>query len=273
MTSISFEATGTIWNIQFFEPINEQVITEAVMNCVIQYDLIFSRFNKLSQLYHLNQKKVLQNPSEELVQSLKLGMEMKALTQGLFDPFIGRKLIKSGYGSSELPTELSASDKHSKDKIIFHHNSIEISENALLDLGSFAKGLIVDKVSNELKKLSVRYFIINAGGDILLTSNQEEPVRLYIEDAITKKLSTQISLKNQALCSSSNEKRTWFYNGKKQQHIQNISKAHSIVGVSVTHSSCMIADLLTSVLFLTGQKYSVELNERFGVFEYIIQYK
>jgi thiamine biosynthesis lipoprotein ApbE len=273
MTSISFEATGTIWNIQFFEKVDLTLVKEKVFALVVHYDLIFSRFNKLSQLHRLNNQKILHNPDSELVDALKLALEMKELTKGMFDPFIGTKLIKLGYGSSEMPSELSADDKHIEDKIVFHPNSIELSQPSSIDLGSFAKGLIVDRVGGLLKSLSIQYFIINAGGDILLTSNQEVPIRLYIEDAITRKLTTQITLKNQALCSSSNEKRTWIHHGKTQSHIQKVSKKTALLGVSVTHTSCMVADLLTSVIFLTDETYLAKLEEQFSVFEYFIQRK
>ena len=272
---ISFKATGTLWQIEFFGKEDDtefQKDLEAkTLDLISDYDQILSRFNPNSQLFKLNEHKSLKNPDSILLEALSLAQKIQDLTDGAFSPFIGLRLAQKGYG----PLHTAPNTKFSaKLKIDLRPDLIQIPAGSQLDLGSFGKGLIVDHLAELYLSLGLRYFIINAGGDIYLTSNQSKPIEIHLEDPKTQKLTKTVSLKNQAICTSANNKRTWQGLNGTEVHIQTehfqpagSSSVDQNKSITVVHSSCMVADLITTVKFVAGQQFDSQLTKLFGPFQ------
>lgn len=263
---IEFEATGTFWEIAFFDEKYPENILETVLNKVKSLELVFSRFNQNSELSLLNQAKSLQNPSKELWYVLETSLIAAEISDHKYTPLIGKKLIEKGYGAN---FETNQAIQQKNELRVFTKESIQILPDDFLDLGSLAKGYIIDQVSEELQKIGLKYYIINAGGDIYCTSNHGENFDIYIENPETQKIEETLSAKNSAIASSANNKRVWLHNNKQEFHI--ITNEESLIkGTTVAHSNAMIADMLSTLIFVTGEKYILQLKKTFGDFLYRI---
>lgn len=257
----TFEATGTIWQIEFLEEKDTIKIKDKIVSQVNLLENIFSRFKKESELSQLNQNKILSHPSQDLWHVLNLSLKCAKITNNLFTPFIGKELVQNGYGQ-----EFKSSEKTDYVRL-FTPNKITIKKDDILDLGSLAKGYIIQQVAKILLENDFKYFVINGGGDIYLTSNNQKPIFIGIENPETQKWEISIELKNSAICSSANNRRVWDKNGQKYAHI---ITQNNIKGVTVIHPNCCICDMLSTCIFVSDIQFIDNLKEEFGDFRYKI---
>lgn len=239
---LELQATGTIWIIKIFDSLSVnqiQNIETQVRDYITDFEKKFSRFKKDSQLSKFSRGEKCDYDTL-LLETIFLGREVSKMTNGIFNIEVGKVLKAKGYGDAD---------------------------GSNLDLGAFAKGLLVDKLSELLKANNIQYFVVNGGGDIYVTSNYGKPITIYIEDPQTLEKTRAIDVMNTAICSSSNAKRRWKQD--KQQHFH-IDTKELILGVTIIHPSCMIADLVATITMLTGKTYWKQLEQRFGNFNGLI---
>ena len=250
-----------MWRVRIFETVSPSTLSQVLDETITHYTRIFSRFDPESALYRLNQTKVLQNPPPELVYLLNQCYSISQITHGAVTPEIGAILEKNGYGyTKQNPPSVSQ-------LLEINGKKITIPNTTLLDLGCCAKGYIVDRVAEKINTSISPYFIVNAGGDIYVSSNYGKPIEIGIEHPTTRKIVQTTQLLHSACCSSSNQLRTWQHLGQKHEHIIGTNLP---LGVSVTAKTTEVADLLTTAIFTTGIRYIPELKAKLGEFEYVI---
>lgn len=272
----TFPATGTIWRIEFFNDLplaDFSLLKKEIDRKVKQDDDVFSRFNPTSELSTLNKNKRLKTPSMQLFDALLLAEDIRDVTRSSFTPFIGTYLNQLGYDASNrfaLRGKLQTINEQMGRFLNFDSEMIEISNDAHVDVSSFAKGIMVDNIVELIRRRSITDFLVNAGGDIYVSTNSD-PIEIAIESPIglRDKLKT-VRLKNQAIATSANNKRTWIDHAtnEKRSHIK--GNAGKISQVSVVAKSAKIADLLSTVLFITGESYINLLHKRYTFEEYRI---
>lgn len=159
---------------------------------------------------------------------------------GKFDIRIGRKLFENGYnkadifGNKNIPTEYQV---NYEEYVI------------LLDFGGFGKGYVIDKLVRYLKDSGLKYFIVNGGGDIYVTSDNEKEIEISIEDPTnTNKSHKSIFLKDQAIAISGNYKRKWSVDGIEYNHLIN-STTKEIKQVYAVADTALLADYKCKLLF------------------------
>ena len=123
------------------EPLLEETYKEAK-----RLEKIFNFYDKGSELSLLNKRRKLK-VSNELLEVISKALIYSKLTSGDYDISLGKNFIERK--SNKNLTKLSCSYKN----IIIDGNEISLNhEDVLIDLGSIAKGYIVDKIIEFLKK-------------------------------------------------------------------------------------------------------------------------
>jgi thiamine biosynthesis lipoprotein len=140
-------------------------------------------------------------------------------------------------------------------EVYFTHPELEI------DLGGIAKGYIVDKGIEVLKKMGIKSALINAGGDIyaLGKKNLKRPWRVGIQypEFRSKKLLGVVKLTDRAIATSGNYERFFEIKGRKFGHIINPFTGwpvEDVLSVTILAPSALEADAWATAVFVLGEK-------------------
>lgn len=213
----NYPALGTYFWIEVFEDLsleNISEISEVIKKEIIDFDNKYSRFKSDSLVSKLNQNSKLENSPTDLIEMINISFKISDLTNNTFNICLLKQLEKSGYDAKltfkekdkELPIVVPASDLL---KIV--GKNIYLKKDYKVDLGGIGKGFLVDKISKIIKdKFRVNYFLVNAGGDIFVTSDNGNPVEIKLQNPINNlEFIGSVYLKNQSLCASSPFNRKW----------------------------------------------------------------
>ena len=179
-------ALGTRFWVEIYdEGINVEVIASTMIGCIEEFEKKYSRFNDASFLNMYTLEDLLKD--EEVGDILEKSFVFMRESDGVFNIFIKDKLEEKGYG--------------------IKHN---INKNNI-DLGGIGKGYLIDKLASILKvKFNLKYFLINGGGDMYMTSDHEMPIDIYMQHPVNDdEYIYKISLKDQGFAASSSFKRKW----------------------------------------------------------------
>ena len=204
-----------------------------------------------------------------LFEPLKFALEMAKLTDGVFDPTIGKVMEEQGYNRHYLTGERmeSPSDDSATYRDIIldeQDHTLYLNKPLVIDLGAVAKGFAIDLAANELKDFEG--FVVNAGGDLFAggVDQNGDPWKIGIQHPEKKdQIISVIEISNQAVCTSgSYERRNANIPG--MHHIINPKTKHSPndwVSCSIIAPFAMLADVFSTAAFLLGREKGQELIE------------
>ena len=143
---------------------------------------------------------------------LKLALEMAKLTDGVFDPTIGKVMEEQGYNRHYLTgerMESTSDDSVSYRNIILDEqaHTLYLNKPLVIDLGAVAKGFAIDLAANELRDFAG--FVVNAGGDLFAGGVDEngDPWKIGIQHPEKKdQIISIIEISNQAVCTSGRQR-------------------------------------------------------------------
>ncbi|MEO2159470.1 MAG: FAD:protein FMN transferase [bacterium] len=134
---------------------------------------LFSRHREGTPVWVLNQEGILENPAPEIVEVLRHSLEIDALTDGAFDVSVAPLIDLYSNSFEERGGVPSAAEIDNalnlvgSENIAFDTNKIVFKRSRMsLSFDGIAKGFIVDKVIEILKKRGVRGGLVDAGGDM-----------------------------------------------------------------------------------------------------------
>jgi thiamine biosynthesis lipoprotein len=233
-----------------------------------------SRFSSESELMRacLDIKKPIQL-SPFLFEPLKFALEMARLTNGTFDPTIGKVMEEQGFNRHYLTGAFieSASDPAATFRDIHLDeaaHTLTLDKPLVIDLGAVAKGFAIDLAANELKDFPG--FLINAGGDLFVGGLDwnNKPWKIGIQHpTIKEKIIDEIEITNQAICTSgSYERRNKIHPGMHHIiHPKTKNSPNDWVSCSVIAPFAMMADAFSTAAILLGSGKGEKLVERAGL--------
>lgn len=242
-----------------------------------EYEKIFNYYEENSELAKIN-KKIKESssylkiePSYHLLNVIKKSNEVFNLTDGRFD--IAHKKI-SNIWKEKLKDKMIPSDNElrdllkDKEKIIIKDNYILVKKGEILDLGGIAKGYILEELSKELEKKGISNYIINAGGDLVLSGSKSNK---YWNIAVSnnKKTFGKCSYKGSKIfiVSSGSYYRYTELNGIKYSHIIDPKTASpsvsDIENITVIGKSGAEVDALATALYVMGSREAIEKAKTF----------
>lgn len=218
-------------------------IEEAYLEA-LRLEKIFNFFDEQSELSILNRKRRLE-VSSELLTVLKNAMKLSKLTKGEYDVSIGKSITARKAGGTDEKPGCSYRD------IKIGGGMVALEGQAMVDLGSIAKGYITDRVADFLKLHGAEEGIIDSRGDIrAFGKNYHE---LGIAHPRGKDRIRTIRIRNDAVATSGDYMQ--YYGSYKKSHILN---QKDIVSISVVAPTLEEADAYATALFVSGK----ELREK-----------
>ncbi|MDE2166281.1 MAG: FAD:protein FMN transferase [Alphaproteobacteria bacterium] len=190
---------------------------------------------------------------------LKTALDLYRRSRGLFDIAIAPTLqalealpkMARDVASPATPHAGSAAIELLPDcRVRFHESGI------MVDLGGIAKGFAVDRAVEALKDQGVALGFVNAGGDIAVFGSEAYPIQIR-DPREPWHTALQIDLKDEAVASSGPSFDPVVASRPTRPAILDPFHripAHAIVGASVCAPSCMVADALTKIVMLSGER-------------------
>lgn len=268
MKEYSFQATGTVWTII----VDTDCVSEDHFIHLREYSLaferIYSRFIETSMIGDINsrQSNAITSQryeiSEELLKLLNFGAELKELTHGYFDINVGSILEGYGYDKTYSFTENVEVRLKTRGNWKIDDQVLICEGLVSLDLGAYGKGYLIGLLAEELRKRGYEHFLIDGGRDFWgSTKRSGEAWVIALEHPHDEKLAIgEYLIKNSALACSGTMHRK---RGDFHHLINPMDHAPSqlVEAVFVSHSDPMIADGVSTALFVTPkQKYAQLLS-------------
>ena len=234
---------------------------------------------KLTQTSDLLAKTEWFTADDSVLDLIKLAQQSSQLSNGLFNPAIGKLIQAWGFQSAEQPEtppaqeeidKLMADLPDAKDIEIDGSRMRGRNDQISLDLGAIAKGYAVAAGIQKLRTQGIQNALINAGGDLCgIGSQGGRSWRIGIRDPSAEGILASIELKNyECVFTSGDYERYFMHSGKRYHHIidpRNGYPADKAVSVTVLHSNGAIADAASTALFIAGPNGWQEIAAKMGV--------
>ncbi|MCM8773936.1 MAG: FAD:protein FMN transferase [Candidatus Omnitrophica bacterium] len=257
----------------------------------------FKRLDKIFNIYDPNSEISKVNStynipirvSSELIEVLELAYKTYQLTDGSFDVskgilykfwknFIKGKKIDKFPDKEEIEdlVKLGGMEFIGVDK---NFQTVTIKkEGLMIDLSGIAKGYMVDKAVEKLKKKGIDSAIVDAGGDIYcLGKNYHTSWKVGIRDPLVRDgIIDIIPVVDQAIATSGSYEQFFTYASQNYTHIINPKTGYplddKIISVTVIAKNCTTADALATAFFVMGYEKIKEFlaKENLGVKVFLV---
>ena len=219
-----------------------------------------SRSSELTRV-NRNAARATQSISSDFRDVLECALELAAQSNGAFDPTIGGDLVALGL----LPTLAEHERGATWRDVDLDGNAVRFRRPLILDFDGIAKGYAVDRAIAALRSGGATQSMVNAGGDLRVHGPESETVSLRTGGA-QGVLLPLVSIADGAVATSAYLGRRRRVRGRLATPLidpRNRLPSMSTRTISVAAPTCMIADALTKVVALDGDR-SARLLNRYG---------
>lgn len=267
-------AMDTIIYINFYNVDNANDYYDDIKNIYDIYDALSSDYDlkNASNVKTLNDDRSI-IASDELIELLKIAVSYKNLTNGYYNPFIGRlshlwkNAIKNKevVGDEVISSELEIMNSTS---IVFDGNIVSLVGDGNIDLGGIAKGYATKKVCEYLKSKNVNSYLINAGeSSIALGSKNNDNFKVALGKPYNSSNISVISAKNTSIGTSSGKNQNCVVDGVRYHHLLNPftgRPANFYDNVNVLYDDPLLCDVYSTAIFAmdkdTAINFANDLN-------------
>jgi thiamine biosynthesis lipoprotein len=237
-----------------------------------EIERVCTRFDAGSELRRATRRSGSAVPvSPILFEAVRFALLVAELTEGAFDPTVGRLMEARGfnreYRSGVVTNSGAACEASWRDVELDHEaRTMRLHRPLTLDLGAVAKGLAVDAAARELAPF--RDFAIDAGGDLYLggCNDRGESWTVGIRHPRSAgEVFATLRVSDRAVCTSGDYERVLC---EGEHHILDPRAGRSPLGAAsatVIAPGAMLADALATAALVLGPEEGIELLQREGV--------
>ncbi|MDD6483090.1 MAG: FAD:protein FMN transferase [Clostridiales bacterium] len=239
---------------------------------------LFDRFDPESDIYKLNTQKSY-TVSSDSAQLIKTAAHIGEETGGAMDITIAPVMDLWGFGKGEYRVADMEEIKEALNsvdcsKISVSGNNVTIDKDASLDLGAVAKGFASDAVIKTMSEHNASSAIVSLGGNVqtLGKKNGTKKWSVGIQNPLDpSKYIAAVNVYNAAVVTAGSYQRYFEENGKKYHHIidpkTGFPAQSGLSSVTVIAKSGLLADALSTALFVTGLDEGARIYEQRNDFE------
>ncbi len=286
-------AFDTAVSISYYDNKDSAAVSEA-MDRLEYYEKIFSRTLEGSELHEINARLAeaaaeglgdVRIPVSELMyRALSLALDYAELTDGAFDPTLGRLLELYDFSGTEhtvpTPEERAEILSHcGRQKLKLEPSAdtaypyqLTVSDpDIVIDLGGMAKGFIADCLKQELCSNGVSSAIINLGGNILVIGNKPDGspygIGVLKPEAGSSDYLTSFKVTDASAVTSGSYQRFFEKDGVTYHHILDpatgLPAESGLLSVTVVTENSATADLLSTAFFVMGEAKAAAFLENY----------
>jgi thiamine biosynthesis lipoprotein len=213
--------------------------------------------------------------SPEVIEVLGVALEISKLSRGAFDPTVG--VLGNVWDFSEDNGYVPSKEEVENLLDLVDYKNIFIDEEGLragldtegmgLNLGGVAKGYIVGKAKEALKKEGIEWGVIKAGGDMVVFQKEglEERFTIGIQDPRQRgRLLGELRIAGGAVATSGDYERFFIKDGVRYHHILDPETgypARRSRSVTIIADNPTWADALSTAVFVMGVDDGMEIVE------------
>ena len=271
---------GTVCTITIPKNGASRAVLDECFQKLKQLELILSANDSTSELSRLNATAA-NNPvtvSPELMNVLRTALHIAEITDGAFEPAIGKlvKLWNIGFENERVPQDdeiqnalQGLTHKNillSDDKVFFASSTIAV------DLGGIAKGYIADYLTEILKEKKVESAIVNLGGNVYVLgkkffTDEEWAGGIRKPESTSDDYCYVLKVRNTSVVTSGIYERYFEANGVRYHHVLDAKTGYpvrnNLVSVSVVCESSMYADAFATAFLVMGYDRSMHFLKSF----------
>jgi len=266
---------GTFVSISIFDDnISEIKLTSAFLNAfraIDRIESITSRHIDSSEINNVNQ-----NADENwisidstLYRVIHSGLDVAEITNGCFDPTIAPILDLWKFGETQPQKPEINKIKNSLSLVNFQNVQLETSQikfsqkKMAIDLGGIAKGAAIDAAANQLKKIGIKDFMIDAGGDLAICSSKltQGKIRVWIRHPRKPEILFGYFYLDKGFVATSGDYEQYFEDdGHCFHHIINPKTGFpdsDLISVTVIAKTAELADAYSTGIFVMGRENGI----------------
>ncbi|GAE01592.1 membrane-associated lipoprotein involved in thiamine biosynthesis [Clostridium botulinum B str. Osaka05] len=254
---------------------------------IMQIENTLSRFIPQSEISKVNKSagKNCENLSPDTYELLSRAVELSKISQGLFDVTIGPLIDLWDYKyASEAPEKAKIHQViplvNYRDLVLNPCKRTAGLQNSgqSIDLGGIGKGFASDRFIEILKKYGITSAFTNIGGNVSTLGNKPDgsPWSVGIRHPREEnRLIGAISVTGKAVVTSGDYERYFIdRDGKRCHHILDPTTGYpaesGLISVTIIADSAMIADALSTSVFVAGLEKGLNFLENFPKAEVVI---
>ena len=268
---------GTFYHITYQ---NDQDLQKEIEAELKKIDNSLSTFNKQSVISKVNNNEVTKL-DELFIEIFDKAKAISKETDGAFDITVAPLVNLWGFGFKQGTTpskqqidSLKQLVGYEKVSLIMGKRIKKTDQRIMLDCSAIAKGYGSDVISRLFKKYDIKNFMIEIGGEIVVSGNSESRVpwkigvNKPIEDSTNTntELQTVLNITNKAMATSGNYRNFYYKGGKKFAHTIDPKTGypvqHSLLSATVLAADCATADAYATAFMVMGMERSKKVLEK-----------
>lgn len=261
---------------------------------VSQIDDLFNIYDETSNVSQIN--RVAGEEPVELEDHtftiLEKGLEYAELSGGAFDPAIGALIKLWGWGSENGPSVPGQEEVEATLPLVNYQDilidqeaqTVEFNQSEMMiDLGAIAKGYAGELATDYLEAAGIETAFVNLGGNIVLLGEKPDgsPWRIGVQDPRSDRgelmglvvADTDYYDNRLSISTSGDYERYFEENGERYHHIispfTGYSVDNGIASTTIVANDAVMADALSTGVFVLGLEAGLELAENVADFEVI----
>lgn len=275
--STSFNAIGTTVTVIIDDPISKDYGNQLVSylsNQINSLGQVLTRFRGGTDLFTLNRKLEVVDPSPSLVSVMKNAASYSQATQGSFDVTVKPvlDLLQAYLQGQPFPSD----SQFEKAKSLIDYEAVSVSNSAIslnkegmgVTLDGIATGYILEKSVALFKSKGIKSALINFGGTLAVIGSRSDgsPWKIGIVDPISPTNTIgDVYLRDQAVATSGDYE-NYFTSNKEYYHVINPTSARSPLfshSATVVASTSKIADPLGVALMIKPPDEAIKLLDSY----------
>ena len=268
----------TIVTVTYYRARDREAVLDALALCRLS-ELVFSRTDPESELFWLNGAGS-GMVSPELREVLALALEYCEMSGGRYDVTMGGvSALYDFSGEAHVPDGAALAEAVSHvgwEKVSIAGDTVTLGDpEAVLDLGSVAKGWIADRMKEKLIERGVQHAIISLGGNILCLGGKPDGtayrVGIQYPERDSTALAATVAVREESVVTSGVYERFFVEDGVTYHHILDpetgLPLQNGLLAVSVVGPCSARCDALSTVCFALGPEAGLALIDSLEGYE------
>jgi len=211
----------------------------------IRLSKIFNLYDEKSEISLLNKNRKM-HVSDEFIELLKIAKEFYELTDGKYDVSLGKSILERKKG---LPETAKCSFKD----VVIEQNFITLkNDDVIIDLGSVAKGYIVEMMTQVLQDEGVLAGLVDGRGDIRIFGDIIQNIDIQ-HPRLKDQTISKITVGECAIATS----------GDYNQYVDSFEKSHilnslDIASITVVGPNLALVDAFATAFFVSKSQKLLE---------------
>ena len=260
-------ALDTTVSVTYYAARDLAAVRDALALCK-DYELVFSRTDPESELYRLNAAGSMQ-VSPALREVLELALSYCEVSGGRYDVTLGAvSALYDFSGEPHFPGDAAIRDALSHvgwEKLRLEGDTVTLGDpEAVIDLGSIAKGWIADRMKELLIARGVKHAIITLGGNVLCLGGRPDGTAYKIGirsselagEEILQALAATMAVREDSVVTSGVYERCFVENGVTYHHLLDpatgLPLQNGLQAVSIVGPCSARCDALSTLCFALG---------------------